>query len=65
MHTLDDVIHAVEVCDSAIDDCKSCAYYKEDCENLRPLREDILYYLKNYKKSIDTRWIESLKVNNE
>lgn len=49
MKTLDEVIFAVENCDSAIDDCAHCAYYKEDCENLRPLRADALYYLKEYK----------------
>ena len=50
MKTLDEVIWAVENCDSAIDDCAHCAYYKEDCENLRPLRADALYYLKEYRK---------------
>ena len=50
MKTLDEVIWAVENCDSAIDDCAHCAYYKEDCENLRPLRADALHYLKEYRK---------------
>ena len=50
MKTLDEVIWAVENCDSAIDDCAHCAYYKEDCENLRPLRADALHYLREYQR---------------
>ena len=53
MKTLDEVIWAVENCDSAIDDCAHCAYYKEDCENLRPLRADALHYLKVLKDILD------------
>lgn len=53
MKTLDEVIWAVENCDSAIDDCAHCAYYKEDCENLRPLRADALHYLKDYRMLVN------------
>lgn len=53
MKTLDEVIWAVENCDSAIDDCAHCAYYKEDCENLRPLRADALHYLQEYKTNLE------------
>ena len=59
MKTLDEVIWAVENCDSAIDDCAHCSYCKDDCEDLRSLRADAIHYLKeyrdtdeNYKKAI-------------
>ena len=55
MKTLDEVIDAVENCDSAIDDCAHCAYFSEDCENLRPLRADVLSYLKKYRDNFDAR----------
>ena len=51
--TIDEVVHALEICDSAIDDCASCAYFSADCENLRPLRADALHYMKEYQKLID------------
>lgn len=54
MKTLDEVIKAVENCDSAIDDCAHCAYFSEDCENLRPLRADALQYLKQYQEVTST-----------
>lgn len=55
MKTLDEVIDAVENCDSVIDDCAHCAYFSEDCENLRPLRADVLSYLKKYRDNFDAR----------
>ena len=53
MKTIDEVVHALEICDSAIDDCASCAYFSVDCENLRPLRADALTYLQKYQEMLD------------
>ena len=52
MKTLDEVIKALENCDSAIDDCAGCAYFSEDCENLRPLRDDAVFYLKQFQRIV-------------
>ena len=70
MKPLDEVITALEICDSAIDDCAHCAYYEDDCENLRPLRVDALHYLKMHRsdkleweaqKKAYEDWIEQYK----
>ena len=53
--TLDEVIWAVEHCDSIIDDCANCPYLYEDCENLRPLRVDALHYLQELQEIKNTR----------
>ena len=52
MKTIDEVIHALKICDSDIDDCKNCAYFEQNCENLRPLRADALYYLEKINENI-------------
>ena len=51
MKTLDEVIWAVEHCDSAVD-CTYCSYFTDDCEDLRQLRSDALHYLKEYRELV-------------
>ena len=64
MKTLDEVINALKICDSDIDDCQNCAYFEQNCENLRPLRADALYYL-DFFKSYNIRQKELLEKINE
>ena len=65
MKTLDEVIHALVICDSTIDDCAHCAYYHDDCEELRELRADAAAYLKEYRDKEQNKpltWAELRKM---
>ena len=65
MKTLNEVIHALEICDSAVDDCMHCAYFLMNCQNLRPLRADAVHYLKEYRKTFDSESTAAAPWNTE
>lgn len=64
MKTLDEVIKAMEICDSDEGTCRGCAY-EADCDEKASLgherkRADAIYYLKKYredKNNATTRYL--------